>query len=358
MPELFLLCATLAFLRQQFFFNADFSAILEKYIMALNKAPTSNKTTTAAPAATRPARAKPAKGLFAHAFLAARNTMASAMADGKPAFSATLGWPVNAATGKPYTGINAFLLSVQAQGMGLPNAFVGSGDAFDKGWESDPHKAISCVGVFNGVAARKSTAAASAAEVDPETATPETASEKSRPGAPMLLTFSVGNIGNFGLRRPKTTATTEQGIAAMGLLPTEAIGSVPYEMACHLIHAVTGTALPATKKEVFNDIVGRISPRTLTDAAKLAQTALEVAGVELSCQPLPSGATAAKNAAAKAAAMEAAKASLIAEGTEATERKVAAATAKLLPKQPKPEVTITATSAPEMVAMRKLCLNW
>ena len=290
---------------------------------------------------------------FANTFLATRNVLASNVSRGQPGLPIR-GWPFNAATGKPYTGINALLLSAQAVINGSTStAFVGGGDAFDKGWTlSEGAPPLRFCGVFNGIAASKD-----APVVD--LATGEVEEKKI---LKKMLVFKVFNAADFGQQRV-WAPDLDKGRTAQGCL-TGVDRGIPEMVAAVLIQLATGAEPEPTVMEKFtgqsvDHIAKMLSPRACSAGAKLAAITLEAVGFRIDATPQADGEKAASNAIIKTTAIADAKSQVEASGEQLSARKIDAIVAKAIPKVvDNAQALQLASSTAAALAARKICTAW
>jgi hypothetical protein len=311
------------------------------------------------------AATKRTKGLFANTFLGIRNTIAQALVEGRPILCGISGLPYNAATGTPYSGINVLMLSVQAMLTGGSTAFVGHAGAFKKGWTGVPaDSALKYTGCFNGFRSSKPADATDiAATVNPETGE-VTSKEKVRPfmgtfllmdavkayGAEVKAPAPMPDVANkaFALLKTRITTTEIPGI------------SQGFAMIVGEIVALATTTTNLIKSPFIGEPVATVatwlSPKTVSTAGDYALTLLEDSGMNAQ-NAAPSGKDEAANATLLAEAIKAAQEKLTADGLDATERALERETAKLLPKPASVE-PVYASSIPEMLLARRVCVNW
>lgn len=290
--------------------------------------------------------------LFGNAFFAARNLIASNLAAGQSGFTVR-GWPVNAAKGTAYSGINAVLLAGQAELINTTTSFVGGGDAYDKGWAVVAQVVpLRYSGVFNGIAASKD-----APEIDAKTG--EVLSEKK---AARMLMFNVYNAADFGQTRV-WTPDIAKGRTAQGRL-TGVDRGITQMIAAVLIQLATGadpepSVMEAVSGHTVSSIAKMLSPRACSAGAKLAAITLADCGFSLSATPAADGDNFVANAVLKTTAYEEAKVQIEAAGEEVTVRRIEAIAHKALPKVvDNSKALLLATSTAAALAARKICTAW
>lgn len=290
--------------------------------------------------------------LFVNAFLAARNVIAANVAAGRSGFTVR-GWPVNAAKGSAYTGINAILLTAQAELNGATTGFVGGGDAYDKGWSVvDGVIPLRYSGAFNGIAA-----SLDAPEVDATTGEVLSAKKSAR-----MLVFNVYNASDFGQKRA-WAPDRAKGKTAQGCL-TGVDRGTPEMVAAILIQLATGAEPEPTVMEVVagqsvEGIAKMLSPRVCSAGAKLAASTLESCGFAICATPSPDGDKASANAVIKTTALSEAKAQMEASGEQISARRIEAIASKAIPKViDNTKALAMATSTAAALAARKICTAW
>ena len=297
------------------------------------------------------------KGAFYNTFVGVRNAIAANAIADKRIFENVTGLPRNAATGKPYTGINVALLLGQADATGHTDpAFVGGGDAFDKGWSiTSSDTGIRCVGAYNGFAAAK-----------PEMVDASTGEVTQKGIKPFIGSYLVAHASAYGVSA--TVATPQPAAAKASLTALSAISSTEISETSRwiigeLIDVACSTEMPNKTTNPFagmslKDAARGITPRSLSVCCTKAQALLLANGYTLEGAQ-PDGPDKAANAVVKAAALTAAAEKLAAENVVADERTIERTAAKMMPKR---EVTaaaiVHASSTPTMLASRRLCTDW
>ena len=290
--------------------------------------------------------------LFGNAFFAARNLVAANLAAGQSGFTVR-GWPVNAAKGTAYNGINAMLLAGQAELINTTTSFVGGGDAYDKGWTVVAQVVpLRYSGAYNGIAASKD-----APDIDANTG--EVLSEKK---AARMLMFYVYNAADFGQTR-LWTPDLAKGKTAQACL-TGIDRGITQMIAAVLIQLATGadpepSVMEVVSGQTVTNIAKMLSPRACSAGAKLAATTLANCGFSLAAAPEADGDNFAANAVLKTTAYEAAKVQIEETGEQVTVRRVEAIAYKALPKVvDNSKALLLATSTAAALAARKICTAW